>query len=156
MAIKLPLKNFHRTKARYPDKIQLLAFAYASIFKDLLGNITSSKAKVLEEPDKYRFYRRLQLLLFNDHFQEQIKIEFIFGQLHIVSCGSRGIEQISFLQIVTVFESRIWIFLFLFTCLIMFCSKHLTGRSLSSILLSIFKVLLEQGGPFPENKEIVN
>lgn len=47
-AILSPLKYFHVIKSKYSDKLQLLAFGYASIFKDLLGNATLSRAKILE------------------------------------------------------------------------------------------------------------
>ncbi len=155
-AVEFPLKYFSDIKLRYPDKIQLLAFAYASIFKTLVGNVTSNKPKVLTANFVFEFERKLHPTVRENPFEEHFKIEFKFGQLHIVSCGSRGVESISFLQIVTVFEARIWILLFSFILLIILSSKHLTRRSFSSSLLSIYKVLLEQGGPFPENNEMVD
>lgn len=85
-----------------------------------------------------------------------ISIEHKFGNLHVVSCGFRGIKPISFLQIVKVFETRIWVILALFVGLISFSSKHITDRSIFSSLSSIYKLLLEQGGPFPENSKTVN
>ncbi len=124
-AIQLPLKNLHRVKKGYPDQIQILAFAYASLFKDLLGNVSWGFIPTSV------FSRELQPSVFVEPIEEQIGIEFKFGQLQIVSCGSRGLEPISFLQIVTVFETPIWIFLVVFVWLIMLCSKHLTGLSLN-------------------------
>ncbi len=42
-AIQLPLQNLNRMRIKYPDKIQLLAFAYATLFKHLLGISIRSK-----------------------------------------------------------------------------------------------------------------
>lgn len=155
-AIKQPLKNFNQIKIRYPDKIQILAFAYASLFKNLLGNFTFNKAKVLETHEIYGLTRTFNPKISENPFENHIRIEFKFGQLHIVSCGSRGLEPNSFFQIMTVFDTQIWILLVVFTVLVIFCSKHFIGISFKASMLSILKVLLEQGGPFPENKETVN
>ncbi len=53
--MKSPLKNLHRIKSWYLDKIDTLAFAYGSIFVDILGNVT---------PDKPIFYTDLFLQVY--------------------------------------------------------------------------------------------
>ncbi len=156
-ALTLPLKNIHRVKSLYMDNTDKLAFAYASVFKDILGNVTSSKPETLIGMSLLGFERRIEFLILeeNDIRNEDMTIEFKFGQLHIVSCGSRGIEPISFLQVATVFENGIWVFLFLIVISLTGFSYHLLRRSFSASLLSIFKVLVEQGDPFPENNKII-
>lgn len=151
-SVNSPLHNFHNIKSNFLYKIELLAFAYASIFKSLLENVTLRNHNSFE---KYGNYIHVLTPTINeDPFQEDIKIEFTFGQLHAVSCGSRGIESISTLQLAAIFETRIWLILFVIVLLVIFCSKHLIGRSLPNSLLSLIKVLLEQGCFLKITKEL--
>ncbi len=79
----------------------------------------------------------------------------LFGGLHFVSCGSRGIEPFPVLQFVSVFEWKVWAFILVFITLqsvvIVVLRDGLKYTELFCRVLSIYKALLEQGDPFPNN-----
>ncbi len=150
-----PLKNLHKIKSKYSNNIQILAFAFASVFAHLLGNHTND--------DKYNFLywghlrtRSIELVesIFDDknvalHFQNK------FGSLRFVSCGSRGFEDLQIERFVSVFEKKIWNFMLAVAIALTIVMNILRGSmclglySLDKVICLIM-VVLEQGNPFPE------
>lgn len=150
-------------KMKYTDNIQILVFAYTSIFKHLLGNMTTEPPPqifldVFFHHSKVHLFLCLtktiivQDSLFDDR-NVAFSVENKFGSLRFVSCGSRGYEYLHIKQLVLVFEISIWKWLLAFSSLLLVTMSLLRGSMCSLNLTNKFtcllKVLLEQGDPFP-------
>ncbi len=144
---KLPLKNLGRW-----DKLQMLGFAYASIYAIFMGNLTiyhwnydAIDFKRLANIDEAE-YEEYDLIL---------RVRNTFGSLHFVSCGSRGVEPFPFSQFISVFEWQVWLCILISVVLLSIAMLKLCKTVKSIVLmtgpLSIFKILVEQGDPFPAN-----
>lgn len=103
-AIKQPLRNLRKLNLQFSEKLNMLGFAYASIFSNFMGNISS------DEPKEF-FNSEHEIFLVNHmgRFGLVIEVEVpsygltlsvnnAFERLHFVSCGSRGIEPFPFVQ----------------------------------------------------------
>lgn len=83
----------------------------------------------------------------------------MFDRLHFVSYGSRGLEPFQLIQFISVYKWQVWVFILISTILPYFTIVKLYndgGKSvgLFSRTFSIYKVLVEQGKPFPDNFDI--
>ncbi len=153
-----PLKNLHKIKTKYTDDIQTLAFAFASVLKHLLGNVTTKPgphdAKFYEIRVLYFLERNIILKeTLYDNRNSALGVEHKFGSLRFVSCGSRGLGNLQIKQFVAVFETYVWKWLLVFA-LILLVNMNLLKGSLCSLkllekLICLIKVLVEQGDPFP-------
>ncbi len=162
-AILFPLKNFKRMMFKYSDKLKMLAFAYASILGSLLGNVTPNQYVKLRNSNYKKFGNLVNLhmtvLIFefeNGGRFNHFGVQNVFGKLHFISCGSRGLEAYGYFQLISVFKRNVWIFLIVFivvlaTSIMKLYNGRLRFAYLLTSLLSIVKVLLEQGNPFPAN-----
>ncbi len=161
-AIKFPLKSLQTdTSLQFADKLNMLSFAYASIFIDFMGNITTHKTEEFKNPDYdyFTYYLKRVGRLIDWEYPEYLnvmRVNNVFGQLHFVSCGSRGIQPFPFPQFISVFKWEVWLIVLIAIALLSFAIVKLYkgGRSSHSLPiwpLSIYKVLVEQGDPFPEN-----
>lgn len=160
-AITLPLKHISKLSIRYSDKIQLLGFGYASVLISLMGNSTANRAKI--NPGNQFYYYFLSLMKRSIYIEEEenlisntLKFENVFGRLHFVSCGSRGVEAFPFSQFLSVFEWKVWLSVVMCISLLSAGIIQLTKGackyvSVTSSILSIVKLFLEQGNPFPAN-----
>ncbi len=77
-----------------------------------------------------------------------------FEGLQFVSCGPRGIEPFAFDQFVSVFEYKVWVLILSSMLLVIVTIVLLHKKGFRFWLtqmgaFSIFKVLVEQGNPFP-------
>lgn len=154
----MPLKNLHKIQAKYSDKIQILAFAFASVFKHLLGNATRELSKYGKKCrwacTLYKAARNgLLAETFHDERSAALYLENKFGSLRFVSCGSRGLESLRLEQFVAVFEITLWKWILGVEVLLIVSMNLIRGSMLPLNLLDkavcIIKVLLEQGDPFP-------
>lgn len=57
--IKMPLKFFDKMKQKYPNKLKMLGFAYASLYTCFMGNLTLHKSSVFENTENQYFTRYL-------------------------------------------------------------------------------------------------
>jgi hypothetical protein len=71
-----------------------------------------------------------------------------------------GLEGFPLLKFISVFESSVWKWIAFTTLLLLFCIMNLTGRTRNFVnsygLLCLFKVVLEQGDPFPVRLTNIN
>ncbi len=156
--IKFPLKYLQRKNL---GPLEKLGFAYASIFTSFLGNVTSSKFRTVKNPHyKYFiayftrwFYLRSPPYKLHNY---AISASNEFGRLHFVSCGSRGIEPFPFIQFFSVFEWKVWVAILVAITIFSVSINKLTNVGRKSVgflsgMLCMYKLLLEQGDPFPSN-----
>ncbi len=162
-ALKQPLNSLRLLKLKFSDKLQMLGFAYASIYTCFMGNLTSYPAEKFENKDFsffIQFLRRSASIANINYrwFDTALSVDNVLGRLHFVSCGSRGLEAFPFLQFVSVFEWEVWLFILLSIALISAVFAKLYKEVWQSINLiagtfSVYKVLLEQGDPFPASSD---
>lgn len=160
-AIQNPHANFNFIRNKYPEKLKILGFAYASLYILLLGNLTSRLSEQrIWNPDMHHFslrYARIGIIgdipfATNDG---SMKIENKFGNLRFVSCGYKGIEPFPFSEFVSIFDTSIWIWIPITVLVTSFSIVHLQPSSFTMIGLNCFyfiKVLVEQGDPFPSKQ----
>ncbi len=154
-AIKTPLQNFYKIKAKYSDNLKMLAFSYAHLYMWLLGNVTEREDFELEKFGLLSGYKQNGMLL-DVPFESQessLTVQNTFGTLRFISCGSKGLEPFPFVQFVSVFEINVWKWIFIAAFAVCFCIVHFAGRAFaycSGIIICFIKVLLEQGDPFPQ------
>ncbi len=158
-AIRMPLKNLYEMRYKYSDERKLLAFAFASVFKHLLGNYTFAPTKYIKYDDFFR--SKLALLTRKGNLEESffdnqnvaLRFKNKFGSLRFVSCGSRGLESFQLYQFVSVFEANVWAWLLVFGVFLTVVMNVLKGSTclvnLSYKGICLIKVVLEQGDPFP-------
>ncbi len=157
-SIMMPLKNLHKIKMKYTDYIQILAFAYASVFKYLVGNVTHKLKRYPDfyrkncEPCSFARYGYLDESIFDDR-NVALSVKNKFSSLRFVSCGFRGLENLQIEQFVSVFEFYVWKWLLAIRILIVVAMNLHTGSMCSLNVLNkvtcLIKVILEQGDPFP-------
>lgn len=88
------------------------------------------------------------------NYDVALRLENSFGKLHFVSCGSRGLEPFPFIQFVSVYKWQVWVFIIVSIALPSLAIIKLYsdgGRSIGLMTrtFSIYKILAEQGNPFP-------
>ncbi len=88
-----------------------------------------------------------------------LSIENRFGQLHFVSCGSRGMKVVSLFEILSVFRRNLWIIIIATMLSCSFCFVKLNDSTLKVgyiyITEQIIKILLEQGDAFSSKFEVL-
>ncbi len=158
-----PLKNIHKINTKYLNSVQVLAFAFTSVFAHLLGNHTTVIENLAEKQssigtDVWNYLTPrsgcLAESLFYDpnvalHFQNK------FGSLRFVSCGSRGLEDLQIGQFVSVFENKIWKCMLAVAIILTIAMNVLSGSMFLRLytldkVICLIMVVLEQGNPFPE------
>lgn len=154
-----PLKFFHNIKTKYSDKIQILAFAYTSVLKVLLGNSSpvDDKFNIFRDANKKTrlLIRQVKLHEFPVSYPNAaLQVENKFASLRFVSCGSRGLENLQFEQFLAVFDCKVWYSIIASGIISLMAMNLLRGNrcwffSFDKILCLV-KVLLEQGDAFRE------
>jgi hypothetical protein len=153
-----PLKNLNRMNAKYANKIEILAFGYASVLISILGNVTLDKDENIIQTNNLTLFLLIRKVhMYENHIGQRtgaLQLENRLAQLRFVSCGSRGLEPLQFEQFFTVFENSVWKCILATTLVLLFAMSVLNGgrRPLSSSnkIIYLLKVFLEQGDPFPE------
>lgn len=114
-ALKSSLGRFHQINSKYVDKIQMLAFAYASIYTNFVGNLTKDLPKDIKGFDIEKLEAHFPWDCFIDdtenilRMHHDLSIQNNFAKLKFVSCGLRGLEPFPFLEFVSVFGNFVWI-----------------------------------------------
>ncbi len=136
----------------------MLGLGYASIFACFLGNLTLRESSHFDNTN-YEYFtsylsRKYILSIENDRYDSAIPLRNLFGDLHCLSCGSRGIEPFHFDKFISVFERQIWHCIcisitLLATAFVKMYQNKFNSITFSTGTLSVFKVLLKQGDPFP-------
>ncbi len=96
----------------------MLAFGYATIYKNFMGNITSRKIKLMYiQKHKYFTLYFERIAKFADiqykEYDFVLRLTNDFGWLHFISRGSRGVEPFPFIQLMSVYKWQVWVFLFI-------------------------------------------
>jgi hypothetical protein len=156
--IQKPLLNFNQMKSKYSDSIQMLAFAYASLYTQLIGNITwtTGRLKLNVNSDGLNFVRSGLLTEFQVETPlGTLQVENKFGILRFVSCGYKVIGDFPLNKFVSVFEISVWKWIAITYIALSISILLLVGKSWSFVCnsgaLCFIKVVLEQGDPFPRS-----
>jgi len=154
-ATKFPLKSLQLSRINFSNKMEILAFAYASLFESLVGNFTVIES-ALDTPGSEYFSSLLKRTIFFTSAKTSGAINVIntFEGLHFVSCGSRGLEPFPFKKFVSVFEWKVWLLILISIIVLTFAIVNfhkIDKRPLEkiSVCIGTFKLLVEQGNPYP-------
>lgn len=136
-AIKLPLKHMLKQNTKFSDKLQMLGFAFASIFVSFMGNLTVDTPAGFQIPEYEYFTMYLErngkiVDVEYKVYHDAIRVPNLFGQLHFVSCGSRGTEPFPFVQFVSIFEWEVWLLILISISLLAITIFRLNGKKSSS------------------------
>lgn len=80
-------------------------------------------------------------------------ISTFMNDMKIVSCGHRGFEKLPFIEFLSAYDTQVWVLLVGFVTVLTVTVKQARGIKSISYLesaISMLKILLEQGNPFPE------
>ncbi len=157
IATRFPVQNFHQMSLKYLDKMQLLGFAYASLYPNLMGNITELSSTYMDK-NLVHYVKRLGVIEYSediDYSDYHLRISNDFAKMKFVSCGSKGLEPFPFLEFVSVFDNNVWITLLAAIYTFTYAIKIITGKFWNNGgytgLMGILKILLEQSNPFPNS-----
>lgn len=141
LLIQKPLRNFNKTKSRFPNQLKKLSFVYASLYMLLLGNITTDRIyddRCYIPTQNYVtfFYTEKYFKRVGDFAEISTKmndgtleIEKQFSILRFVSCGTKGITPFPFVEFLSVFDTRKWTFVVLAIICISFSIHVINGET---------------------------
>lgn len=115
----------------------MLAFAYASVFALLAGNVTQNPDIRLTGPNQMTYeyfdleFRRVGSLI---DFPVEVRNNMLqipnnSMRLRFVSCGLKGTEGFNLLAFVSVFEKNVWKWIIITITVFVFGIVYITGRT---------------------------
>lgn len=148
-------------------RIQQVEYAYATVWTSLMGNYTyisdvhnkqCTNGKLVDKIISIRTdiatitFRGTRHLQYNTgRYLYPVDLPNLVDRLKFVSCGERGFTSLAFGELLGVFDHNVWIMLVI-SVFAVACSLFglISGSTefLTSILLTLSKILVEQGNPF--------
>lgn len=151
------------------SQMRHLSAGYASAWVSILGNYSYDAPSFQICDEGKLVYAPYRSKLFD--ISNEIKASFVnveqsatifpavvastFNDLRFITCGYRGLEQLSFGELFIAFDATVWLVLGLFACLLSIILHNIpTLGSVNTFTQSAMipvKMLLEQGNPFPDS-----
>lgn len=134
--------------------IDMVAISHASVWKSVIKNYTlaytheQGECKVMATANFY-------IKMFAGSYDKSL---YTFGNyptdtltgLRIIGCGRQGLSLLAFSELVSIFDIFIWLEIAAIISLVPVWIKLLWLKtSITANIISVLKVILEQGNPFP-------
>lgn len=130
----LSFKTFSGLNVNNSNKIEILAVAYTSLLLNLIGNATlldiESISYYPQNVSLYFVVRKVDLTEKTmGHLVGALQLQNAFFQRQFVSCGSRGLELMQFLQFFRAFDNNVRKCILAVTGIFVFATNVLSGST---------------------------